>query len=95
MRRHRNSIIYLHFRVIYVNPLYKGLEEALRIAEEVKNIPNLPEYIDQPHHALSERLGYTCKGLLNYVDRIRQRIPDGAIEAERKIASYGSQQSLV
>jgi len=70
------------------------LKEAHDIAQEVKSIPNLPEYIDQPRRNLALRLEYTCEGLLGYVDRIRQHIPEGAIEAERKQLSYGEQQSL-
>ncbi len=71
------------------------IDEAHRIAEEAKTIPNLPDYINQPRRTLSERLGNSVESLLGYVNRIRERIPDGAIEAERESTKHGSTQSLM
>jgi len=71
------------------------INEAQHIAEEVKHVPNLPEYINQPRRSLSERLGYVHKGLFSYIERIRSHIPDGAIEAEREATKHGSTQLLM
>jgi len=68
--------------------------EARKKANEARNIPNLPQYIDHRLIGLVEEI--------NRIDRIKDRIesvrcdiPDGAIEAERESQKYGSQQSII
>ena len=64
-------------------------------AKEAKKIANLPQYIDQPRRTLSDRLGYSLESFLGYINRIRERIPAGTIEAERESTKHGSTQSLM
>ena len=68
--------------------------EARKKANEARNIPNLPQYID---HRL---IGLICE--IERIDRVKDRIesvrrdiPDGAIETERESQKYGSQQSII
>ena len=63
-------------------------------AEEARKIPNLPQYMDTRLISLIgqlERMEYVKSA----IERIRNDIPQEALEEERRLASYGSQQSLV
>lgn len=71
------------------------LDEAHRIAEEARTIPNLPEYIDQPLRTLSDRLSSSLESFLGYVNRTREHIPDGAVEAEQGRTRHGEIQSMM
>jgi len=69
--------------------------EAERLANEARQLPNLPQYMDQKLHGLADELGYRIRALREKVDSIRKDIPDDAIKAERESQKYGSHQSLV
>ena len=69
--------------------------EAKRLAEEARQLPNLPQYMDQKLLGLASELGYRIESLKNRVDSIRKDIPEDALEAERERAKHGSRQSLV
>ena len=64
-------------------------------AEELKRIPNLPGYIDQPTSTMTFKVDNFNGYLKGYVERIRNLIPKDALEEERKTLEYGSQQSLI
>ena len=64
-------------------------------AEELRRIPNLPGYIDQPTASMTFKVDNFNTYLKGYVERIRDHIPKDALEEERKALEYGSQQSLI
>ena len=70
------------------------LAEAKAKAEKVRSIAHLPQYIDQRLVGLIgdiERIDYVKKR----IESVREDIPDGAIEAERKSTKHGKTQSLM
>ena len=62
--------------------------------EEARKIPNLPQYMDTRLISLIGQLERMERVKLA-IESIRNDIPQEALEEERKLASYGSQQSLV
>jgi hypothetical protein len=64
-------------------------------AEELRRIPNLPGYIDQPAATMTDKIGRFKDSMKGYVERIRNLIPKDALEEERKAMEFGSQQSLM
>jgi hypothetical protein len=64
-------------------------------AEELRRIPNLPGYIDQPAVTMASKVDNFNTYMKGYVERIRNLIPKEAFEEERKAMEYGSQQSII
>jgi len=64
-------------------------------AEELRQIPNLPGYIDQPTTYLTVKLDNFNTYMKSYIERIRDHIPKDALDEERRALQYGSQQSLI
>ena len=64
-------------------------------AQELRRIPNLPGYIDQPTASMTFKVDNFNSYMKGYVERIRDHIPEDALEEERKALEYGSQQSLI
>ena len=64
-------------------------------AEELRRIPSLPGYIDQPTVAMTNKVDNFKTYLKGYIERLRDRIPKEALEDERKALEYGRQQSLI
>jgi len=64
-------------------------------AEELRRIPNLPGYIDQPTATMTFKVDNFNDYMKGYIERIRNLIPKDALQEERKALEYGSQQSLV
>ena len=64
-------------------------------AEELRRIPNLPGYIDQPTTTMTFKVDNFNSYMKGYVERIRNLIPKDALKEERKALEYGSQQSLI
>jgi len=64
-------------------------------AEELRQIPNLPGYIDQPTVTMTSKVDNFNSYMKGYIERIRNLIPKEALEEERKALEYGSQQSLI
>jgi len=64
-------------------------------AQELRQIPSLPGYIDQPTATMTFKADNFNGYLKGYIERIRNLIPKDALEAERKALEYGSQQSLI
>ena len=64
-------------------------------AEELRLIPNLPGYIDQPTASMTFKVDNFNNYIKGYIQRIRDQIPKDALEEERKTLEYGNQQSLI
>jgi hypothetical protein len=64
-------------------------------AEELRRIPNLPGYIDQPAVTMTYKVDNFNDYMKGYVERIRNLIPKEALEEEREAMEYGSQQSII
>ena len=64
-------------------------------AEELRRIPNLPGYIDQPTATMTFKVDNFNSYMKGYIQRIRDHIPQEALQDERKALEYGSQQSLI
>ena len=78
----------------YVNQAADPLEQAKIVANQARKIPNLPQYLDQRLTRLIisiERMDYIKAS----IKAVREDLPDGAVEAEKRIASYGRQPVLV
>jgi len=70
------------------------LEQAKIAANEARNIVNLPQYLDQRLVRLIidiERIDY----IRNSINAVRNELPDGVVEAEKKSESHGRQPALV
>ena len=78
----------------FVNQAVEPLTQARIVANEARNIPNLPQYLDQRLVRLVcdiERINY----IKSAIKAVRDDLPDGAIEAEKRTASHGRQPVLV
>ena len=78
----------------FVNQASDPLEQAKIVANEARNIPNLPQYVDQRLVHLVcdiERIDY----IKSSINAVRKELPDRAVEAERISASHGRQPVLV
>ena len=78
----------------FVDQTAEPLEQAKIVANEARNIPNLPQYLDQRLVRLIidiERIDY----VRNSINAVRNDLPNGAVEAEKKSESYGQQPALV
>ena len=68
--------------------------EAEAKASQARKIANLPQYLDQRLIRLIsdiQRIDYVKLA----IKAVREAIPDGAIEEEKKQTKYGSQQSII
>ena len=87
----------------YVNQVVEPLEQAGIVVSEARNIPNLPQYVDQYLLRIIDEIdraigGSQCEpvGRLKAgIQSVRESLPDGAIDEERKKLESGSQLSLV
>ena len=70
------------------------LFQAKIVAEEARNIANLPLYIDDRLRRLIDQIE-RIDNVKGAIKAVRKSIPDGAIETEQESLKYGSQQSLV
>ena len=78
----------------FVNQTTEPLEQAKIVANEARNIANLPQYLDQRLARLAidiERIDY----IKSSIEAVRRDLPDEAIETEKKSESYGQQPVLV
>jgi len=78
----------------FVDQTAEPLEQAKIVANEARNISNLPQYLDQRLVRLIidiERIDY----VRNSINAVRNDLPNGAVEAEKKSESYGRQPALV
>jgi hypothetical protein len=78
----------------FVNQAADPLEQAKIVANEARNIPNLPQYLDQRLVRLIcdiERIDYVKSS----IGAVRKDLPDEAVKAERRSISHGRQPVLV
>jgi hypothetical protein len=64
-------------------------------AGELRRLPHLPGYIDQPAATMASKMDSFNTYMKGYVERIRNLIPKEALEEERKAMEYGKQQSII
>jgi len=70
------------------------LRQAENKAKEARKVPHLPQYLDQR----LARVCYTIEArsqMVDAVESVRQSIPDGAVEAERKVRERGTTACLL
>ena len=78
----------------FINQAAEPLEQAKIVANEARNIASLPQYLDQRLVRLIidiERIDYVRTS----VKAVRNDLPDGALEAEKRAESHGQQPVLV
>ncbi len=78
----------------FVDQAAEPLAQAKIVVNEARNIANLPQYLDQRLVRLIidiERIDY----IRTSINAVRNDLPDGAVEAEKKSESYGRQPVLV
>ena len=78
----------------FISQADEPLDQAKIVANEARNIVNLPQYLDQRLVRLIidiERIDY----IRNSINAVRRDLPDEAIESEKKSASHGRQPVLV
>jgi len=87
----------------FVDQAVEPLEQARIVAQEARNIPNLPQYVDQYLVRIISEIDRAIGGsqwepdgrLKAGIQSVRDSLPDGAVEEERKKLESGSQLSLV
>jgi hypothetical protein len=87
----------------YVNQAVEPLEQARIVAREARNIPKLPQYVDQHLARIIGEIDRAIGGskwepvgrLKAGIQSVREALPDGAVDEERKKLESGSQLSLV
>ena len=78
----------------FINQAAEPLDQAKIVANEARNIVNLPQYLDQRLVRLIidiERID----SIKNSINAVRRDLPDEAIESEKKSESHGRQPVLV
>lgn len=70
------------------------IAEARVKVSQARKIANLPQYIDQKLSRLDDQLR-RLESIKQAITRVREDIPEGAIEAERERAKHGSTPSLM
>jgi len=86
-----------------VDQAVEPLEQARIVAREARNIPNLPQYVDQHLLRIIGEIDRAIGGsqwepvgrLKSGIQSVRESLPDGAVEEEKKRLESGSQLSLV
>ena len=95
----RWSAVKVSEEVDEIEELFKSITPTLwrmrEKAEELRRIPNLPGYIDQPTVTMTSKVDNFNSYMKGYIERIRNLIPKEALEDERKALEYGRQQSLI
>ena len=78
----------------FVNQAAEPLEQAKLVANEARNIANIPQYLDQRLVRLIidiERIDY----IRTSINAVRNDLPDVAVEAEKTSESHGCQPALL
>ena len=78
-----------------MNSLRPTLWRIREKAQELRRIPNLPGYVDQPTASMTFKVDNFNTYMKGYVERIRDHVPKDVLEDERKALEYGRQQSLI
>jgi hypothetical protein len=87
----------------FVDQAFEPLEQARIVATEARNIPNLPQYVDQYLVRIIGEIDRAIGGsqwepvgrLKAGIQSVRDSLPEGAVEEERKRLESGNQLSLV
>ena len=87
----------------YVSQVVEPLEQARIVISEARNIPNLPQYVDQHLLRIIGEIDRVIGGsqwepegrLKAGIQSVRESLPDGAVDGERKRIESGSQLALV
>jgi len=87
----------------YVSQAVEPMEQARIVAREARNISNLPQYVDQYLVRIIGEIDRAIGGsqwepdgrLKVGIQSVRESLPDGAVDEERKRIESGSQLSLV
>lgn len=87
----------------FVGQAIEPLEQARIVASEARNIPNLPQYVDQHLLRIIGEIDRAIGGsqlepvgrLKAGIQSVRGSLPEGAVEEEKKRLESGSQLSLV
>jgi hypothetical protein len=86
----------------YVDQVIDPLEQARNACREVRNIPNLPQYVDQHLLRIISEIDRVIGGsqwepvgrLKTGIQATRDSLPVGAVEEEKKKLENGNQLSL-
>ena len=86
----------------YVDQAIEPLEQARNACREARNIPNLPQYVDQHLLRIISEIDRVIGGskwepvgrLKAGIQSTHESIPDGALEEERKKLENSNQLSL-
>jgi len=87
----------------FVGQAVEPLEQARTVAQEARNIPNLPQYVDQYLVRIIGEIDRAIGGsqwepvgrLKAGIQSVRESLPDGAVDEEKKKLERGSQLALV
>jgi hypothetical protein len=87
----------------FVGQAVEPLEQARIVAREARNIPNLPQYVDQYLIRIISEIDRAIGGsqwepegrLKSGIQSVRDSLPDGAVQEEKKKLENGNQLSLV
>ena len=87
----------------FIAQAVEPLEQVRIVVREARNIPHLPQYVDQHLTGLITEVDRAIGGsqwepvgrLHSRIESIRDSLPEEAIEAEQAKAKAGSQQSLI
>jgi len=87
----------------FVGQAIEPLEQARIVAREARNIPNLPQYVDQHLLRIIGEIDRAIGGsqwepdgrLKAGIYSVRESLPEGAVDEERKRLESGSQLTLV
>jgi len=78
-----------------INSIRPTLWRMREEAEELRGMPNLPGYVDQPAVTMTSKVDNFNSYMKGYIERIRDLIPKEALDEEHKALEYGKQQSLI
>lgn len=71
------------------------LDEALAKVQGVRSLPNLADYVEQRLSRLHYSIKEGFERMKTGVESVRNSIPEGAIEAEKKATRHGTKQPLI
>ena len=78
----------------FIDEAAEPLERAKIVTTEARKIANLPQYVDERLIRLITDIG-RIDNVRRAIKAVRESLPDGAVEDEKKRAAGGSQLSLV
>jgi hypothetical protein len=92
----------------FIEQAAEPLEQARNVARDTKNLPNLPQYVEQGLNSILAEIERVTGGEQSWgdkthydgsikraIDRLRDDIPKDAIQSDQTSQKYGSTQSLV